>query len=408
MLFDCSLLDELPPIENPSFATHFDRFSDAKLLLLGDASHGTGDFYTARAAITKRFISEYGHKILAIEADPCDVMVLDRFVRLAPGEVDWDKAFPHANNWVWKNEEFRALISWISEWNRHLPLKERVAIFGLDCLKTASSMNELVGYLEGSNSPLVEQARRLRSGMLNFKDDPAAYAALAADPFRIEAAQLISELLSSFRHIEPKAVGPERELWFNALLCGVSVVNSERFERSEAKDFVTKWNVRDTHMFLVVHEILEKFGSDAKMIIWAHNNHVGHAAFSEIGYRRHQTSLGELLKNQFGDEACLIGFGTGQGSIFASRGRGHAPEAMSIGRPIPESWENLCHNVSFPRFLMDTTQRRSRPSEPRPGRTFGTFYRPDRECDECYLEADLFRQFDAWVWIDATSALNSV
>lgn len=406
MPFDSSRVEELPAVENPSFATHFARFSDAKLVLLGDASHGTGDFYTARAAITKRFIKEYGHKVLAIEADPCDVIVIDHFVRLAPGNMDWDAAFRHGQNWVWKNEEFRDLISWISEWNRNLPLKDRVAIFGLDCLKTASSMNKLVGYLEKSKSPLVEQARYLSSGLLNFKDDPAAYASLAADPFRTEAAQLIPELLSSFRMFEPDAEGLEREHWFNALLCGLSVANSEQFERAEANDFVSKWNARDTHMFLAVREILEKSNPDARMIIWAHNNHVGNAAFSEIGYRRHQISLGELLKNHFGDNTCLIGFGTGEGSIFASKGRGQSPEAMKIGRPVPGSWEDLCHNVPFPRFLVQSILLRSEFSDFRPGRTFGTFYHPDRERDECYLEADLFRQFDAWVWLDATSALR--
>jgi erythromycin esterase-like protein len=206
-------------------------------------------------------------------------------------------------------------------------------------------------------------------------------------------------------------MGEDCEEWLDAAANARLIKNAEQYYRVMYYGAAESWNLRDTHMFETLCQLLEAKGPEAKAIVWAHNSHIGNAAHTEMGWVREELNIGQLVKEKFGDEARLIGFGTHSGTVAAADEWDEPMEVMKVRPSLPDSYERMCHDSGLPRFLLDLRDGVNEAavealSEPRLERFIGVIYRPRTERWSHYSEAELPRQFDGWVWFDETRAVT--
>jgi protein-L-isoaspartate(D-aspartate) O-methyltransferase len=404
--------EPLPEIEDPSFAAHFDRFADARVVLLGEASHGTSEFYRARAAITRRLVEEHGFTIVAVEADWPDAATIDRYVRHRARREGEEAAFDRFPTWMWRNEEVDAFIRWLRRHNGCRPYEEMAGFYGLDLYNLGASIRAVLDFLAQADPEAARIARNRYGCLAPWSADPAAYgrSAVTAGYGRCEAGvvQMLKDLVA--RHMD--CLGEECDDWLDAAANARLIANAERYYRVMYYGAAESWNLRDAHMFETLCQLLEAKDPRAKAVVWAHNSHIGDARFTEMGEVREELNIGQLVKQRFGDEARLIGFGTHAGTVAAADDWDEAMEVMAVRPSLRDSYERLCHDSGVPRFLLDL-----RPGvlphdleealmEPRLERFIGVIYRPATERWSHYTHATLPRQFDAYVWFDETEAVR--
>ena len=399
--------EPLPEIEDPAFAALFDRYADARVILLGEASHGTSEFYRARASITRRLIEKHGFTIVALEADWPDAATLDRIVRHREPREGEERAFARFPTWMWRNREFDAFVRWLYGHNEQLEPEARAGLFGLDLYNLGASMQAVIDYLEESDPKLAAEARERYSCLAPFSRNPAAYGRLAMSAgyafCEDQVVAMLTDLLG--RKLE------DGEEWLDATGNARLVKNAEAYYRAMYEGRDESWNLRDTHMFETLCSLLDAHGPDAKAIVWAHNSHIGDARFTEMGMARGELNIGQLAKERFGDQAMLIGFGTHGGTVAAADDW-DAPMKIKAVRPsLPESYERLSHDSGVDRFLLDLREGENRGvaarlEEPMLERFIGVIYRPEAERWSHYSQAILPHQFDGWVWFDETEAVT--
>ena len=401
--------EALPALHEPAFGMLFDRFADQRIVLVGEASHGTSEFYRARAAITRHLIAHHNFTIVAVETDWPDAAVIDRYVRQRPQEAGVDRPFQRFPDWMWRNVEVLELLEWMRAHNRGQAAERQAGFYGLDLYNLRGSIAAVLGYLDQVD-PQAAKVARARYGCLTpWQQEPATYgrAVLSAGYRKCEAAVVAQcrELLRHRLHYSRTDSGGFLNAAQNARL----VAAAERYYRAMYYGGAEAWNLRDTHMFETLAHVLEARGGDAKAVVWAHNSHIGDARHTEMGIVREELNLGQLCRQRFAGQATLVGFGTHTGTVAASRDWGGAMEVMQVRPSHPDSYEHLCHEARMPRFLLDLRPKgalRQRLSEPRLERFIGVVYRPETELASHYAEASLSRQFDAFVWFDETCALT--
>lgn len=384
------------------FAALFDRFADRRVILLGEASHGTAEFYRARAAITRRLVSRHGFGIIACEADWPDMAVLDRRIRQRPGPVPAEPPFQRFPRWMWRNTEFAALVEWLRHENAGREPEDRAALYGLDLYSLGASIDAVLGYLD-RHDPEAARIARVRYGCLSpWADEPAHYGS-AVLRRRYDSCEEAAAL--QCREILQRGIDGDPDGYLDAAQNARLVSAAERYYRVMYQGGAASWNLRDRHMFETLEQILAARGPDARAVVWAHNSHIGDARATAMGRDRGELNLGQLCRERFGDKAALIGFGTGAGTVAAADDWGAEMEVMDIRPPLPGSWEALCRETGIPRFVAELAR-----AERLPGdlieRFIGVIYRPESERASHYMKADLPRQFDAWVWFDRSSALE--
>jgi protein-L-isoaspartate(D-aspartate) O-methyltransferase len=404
--------EPLPEIENPAFGAWFDRFRDARVVLLGEASHGTSQFYRARAAITRRLVEEHGFTIVAVEADWPDAAAIDRYVRHRAKREGEDAAFERFPTWMWRNEEVDAFIRWMRRHNKARPYEAMAGFYGLDLYNLGGSIRAVVDFLEQADPEAARTARRRYGCLEPWSDDPAAYGriALSEGYGRCEAGavQMLKELMER----RMNCMSEECDEWLDAAGNARLIADAERYYRVMYHGSAESWNLRDTHMFETLCQILDAKGPDAKAVVWAHNSHIGNARFTEMGEVREELNIGQLAKDRFGDKARLIGFGTHTGTVAAANDWDGPMEVMKVRPSLPDSHERMCHDSGVPRFLLDLREGLLGPeleealTTPRLERFIGVIYRPATERWSHYSEATLHRQFDAYVWFDETEAVT--
>ena len=409
MIYDAA--EPLPDIDDPAFAELFDRFADARVVLLGEASHGTSEFYRARAAITKRLVERHGFNIVALEADWPDAATLDRIVRHREPREGEEQAFARFPTWMWRNEEFDTFVRWLYGHNEGRDPEEMAGLFGLDLYNLSASMRAVIDYLGGVDPEAAREARERYSCLAPFSQNPAAYGRLAMSQgyafCEDHAVAMLGDLLS--RRLEyAKADGEE---WLDAAANARLVKNAEAYYRAMYEGAADSWNLRDTHMFETLCSLLDARGDKAKAVVWAHNSHIGDARFTEMGIARGELNIGQLAKEKFGDKARNIGFGTHKGTVAAADDWDSPMQVKSIRPSLPESYERLSHESGMTRFLLDLREGENRGvaarlEEPMLERFIGVIYRPETERWSHYSGCSLPQQFDAWVWFDETSAVT--
>ncbi|KAI0876951.1 hypothetical protein GGS24DRAFT_488272 [Hypoxylon argillaceum] len=455
---------ELPNINDSSFGSYFDQFGSSRLVLIGDASHGTSEFYRARAAITKRLISEHGFDTVCIEGDWPDARTVDHYTRLHPrrsasssspssssaSDVHAMRAFDHFPRWMWRNAETQEFVDWLREHNAALPMRRRASFNGLDLYSMGRSMRAVVDYLDRVDPTLAKAARRRYGRLEPWLDDPSEYglATLRSSSASCEASvvRMLQDLLSA--RLDLATHPSTTESYLDAEMNARVVADAEAYYRALYRGDRSSWNLRDTHMSAVLQRLLRQ-RRDAKAVVWAHNSHVGDARWSgpatatpttaaaarrSRNNNRREVNLGQLCREAFPreGEVSIIGCGTHAGTVAAASEWDGPMRVVSVTPSRADSWERALHDVGIGSFLLptaplllpppssvkhnnnDNEEGEEEEEEGQEGRGeqrllqrfIGVVYRPDTERQSHYVESVLPRQYDAFVWFDHTEALR--
>jgi erythromycin esterase-like protein len=404
--------EPLPDIDDPAFGEMFDRFADARVVLLGEASHGTSEFYRARSAISKRLIERHGFNIVAVEADWPDAATIDRQVRHRGRREGEEAAFERFPTWMWRNSEVDAFVGSLREHNHDKPYEEMAGFYGLDLYNLSSSMRAVIDFLEQQDPEAAKLARQRYGCLEPWAEDPARYGAIALSEGYARCEVGVLEMLSDLMKRRFDCLSEECDEWLDAAANARLVKNAEAYYRVMYHGSAESWNLRDTHMFETLCLLLDAKGPNSKAVVWAHNSHIGNAAFTGMGMSRDEINIGQLAKERFGDEARLIGFGTHTGTVAAADDWDEPMKVKQVRASLAGSHERMSHDSGLPRFLLDLRQRQADErllealAEPRLERFIGVIYRPETERWSHYSEAVLPGQFDAWVWFDETRAVT--
>jgi protein-L-isoaspartate(D-aspartate) O-methyltransferase len=408
----------LPSLGDPAFAEAFDRFADRRIVLLGEASHGTSEFYRARGAITQRLIERHGFDIVAVEADWPDAAAIDRHVRGLGKPDGLRPVFQRFPTWMWRNRDVEAFIGWLRSHNRSLRDGQgrrggrEVGFFGLDIYSLSDSIDAVLGYLERTD-PAAARAARERYGCLTpWQQDPSVYGrAVLSQRYRECESDVVATLTDLLaKRLSYAAKGDDR--FFDAVQNAQLVASAERYYRVMYYGGAESWNLRDRHMFDTLARLLEHRGPTSKAVVWAHNSHIGDARFTDMGRTRDELNLGQLCRERFGDQAATIGFGTHAGTVAAAHDWGEPMQVMEVRPSRSDSVERQFHDSRLGRgvLMIDDLrgELRDRLQAERLERFIGVVYRPETELQSHYAKVELTGQFDAYLWFDTTSAVEAL
>lgn len=395
-----------------------DLVGDARFVLIGESSHGTREFYAARAAITRRLIAEKGFDAVTAEADWPDAYRVDRYVR----GLGTDDSAAHAlgdferfPTWMWRNTVVRDFVSWLRLHNeaRRREGGTPAGFYGLDLYSMHRSMERVISYLETVDPAAAERARRRYSCFdRNSDNDGQAYGFSAAfgagGSCEAEVVRQLVELQrSAAAHLEVH----DGEARFDALRNAWTVRDAEAYYRAMFGARVPSWNLRDEHMADTLDALarhLDQPEKPSRIVVWAHNSHVGDARATEMAAEG-QLTLGQVVRERHGEETRIIGFTTGHGTVTAADAWNGAARFKRVRAPLPSSAEELLHDTGIPEFLV----RMDRPTEavdvlstPRLERAIGVVYQPATERQSHYFHTRLAQRYDAIVHIDETTALE--
>lgn len=394
-----------------------EMIGDARIVLLGEASHGTHDFYHERARITERLIVEKGFTVVAAEADWPDAYRVNRFVRAAGGGASANEAltgFTRFPGWMWRNAEVLAFVGWLREWNDGLTAgRAKAGFYGLDLYSMYASMEAVVRYLDEVDPAAARRARARYACFGRYGGDSQAYGYAAelgiTEGCRDEA---VAQLLELRRTAEEGAAGDGRvaeDELFHAEQNARLVANAEAYYRTMFAPAAEGWNLRDTHMADTLDALLEHFdrgGGRTKVVVWAHNSHLGDARATEPG-EEGELNVGQLVRERWGDDARSIGFSTYTGTVTAARDWDAPGERKRVRPALRGSWEAALHASGVGDFHLalrgnpDAELFRERRLE----RAIGVVYLPQSERVSHYFHARLADQFDAVIHIDTTRAV---
>jgi erythromycin esterase-like protein len=393
---------------------------DTRFVLLGEASHGTHEFYRERAQITKRLITEKGFTAVAVEADWPDAYRVNRYVRGAPDDAEAVEAlagFERFPTWMWRNADVLDFVGWLRAYNDTLPPGVAPAgFYGLDLYSLHASMQAVIAYLERIDSEAARRARARYACFEHFGPDTQAYGyatGLGLAPSCQDA--VVSQLIELHRHAAAYARLDGRvaaDEYFYAEQNARLAQDAEQYYRTMFGGRVSSWNLRDRHMAetlaaLVAHlDQYDQDGGRAKVVVWAHNSHVGDARATELGDAG-ELNVGQLVREWYGRDAVLVGFSTYSGTVTAAADWEAPSERKPVRPALPGSYEALFHSADLPRFLLLThTPALVGLWEPRLERAIGVVYRPETERASHYFYARLPDQFDALIHIDQTRAVE--
>lgn len=397
-------------IESADLGPLLDRIGNADIVLIGEASHGTSEFYRMRSRITAELISKKNFNFVAIEGDWPDAARIDHYVRhfdYPPSE--WT-AFARFPTWMWRNNEVREFIDWLRIDNAEMPIDERVAFHGLDLYSLYSSIRSILEYLDEVDPDAAALARQRYGCLTPWQTDPATYGRAAiAGSYRSCENDVVNMLIElSGKHRQYAEHDGERFL--DAVQNARLVANAERYYRIMYYGSRESWNLRDTYMFETLKLLRGFHQPKNKAIVWAHNSHIGNATATEMSMRG-EINIGHLCREEFGDRVYSIGFGTDSGTVAAASDWDGPMEIKKVVPSMRGSYEKLFHDVGLPGFFLGLRRAVSpflneELSKPRIERAIGVIYRPETELASHYFQAVLPQQFDEYVWIDETQAVQ--
>lgn len=393
---------------------------DPRLVLVGEASHGTHDFYAIRAAITRRLIRAHGFNAVVIEADWPDAYRVNRYVRGIDGDRDADAAlggFKRFPQWMWRNRDVVGFVEWLREHNLALRKGHRLCgFYGMDLYSLYTSIEEVLTYLDRVDPEAAKRARRRYGCFERHDDDPQAYGRAAGfdmtNDCREEALSQLVELQRAAAERAKRDGKCVEDESFYAEQNAVLIKNAEEYYRQMFVGRVDTWNPRDTHMIETIERLLahldKNCGSPTKAVVWAHNSHLGDGRHTEMG-RMGEVNVGSLSRERWGDRVFNIGFTTHHGTVAAATHWGDRVERKRVRDSLEGSYERLLHDVGLPRFgivMRDAPAAvREILSEERLERAIGVIYRPETERRSHYFDATLAKQFDAVIHVDHSRAL---
>jgi protein-L-isoaspartate(D-aspartate) O-methyltransferase len=397
-------------IDTADLGPLLERVGDARIVLLGEATHGTSEFYRMRERISRELIVKKGFRFIAIEGDWPDAARVDRYVRHVEYPASEWTAFARFPTWMWRNNEVRDFVNWLREHNAAAKPEKRAAFHGLDLYSLYVSIRSVLSYLDQVDPDAAKVARQRYGCLTPWQGDPATYGHAA--------------LTGSYRTCEPHVVRALKDLlekrvayaehdgerFFDAVQNARLVANAERYYRIMYYGSRASWNLRDEHMFTTLKNLLTFCGTTSKAIVWAHNSHVGDSAATEMASLG-EHNIGHLCRQEFGSSAYLVGFGTNSGTVAAASDWDGPMEIKKVQPALPKSYERLCHATRHAHFTLGLRNRADLTGaqglgKPQLERAIGVIYRPETERASHYFQAVLPRQFDEYIWFDDTRAVT--
>jgi erythromycin esterase-like protein len=387
---------------------------DARLVLIGEASHGTHDFYRVRAEITKRLLAEKSFGAVAIEGDWPDAWRVNRYVRGLADDPDASEAlagFRRFPTWMWRNADVLDFVGWLRAHNEGKG-EAAAGFYGLDLYSLHASMEAVLEYLGKVDPAAARRARERYACFDHFGEDVQAYGYTAGfgltEPCEKDVVAQLVELRRRAAEYAARDGWVAEDEYFQAEQNARLVRNAEQYYRAMFQGRVSSWNLRDTHMAdtldaLVAHHAHQ--GRSPKVVVWAHNSHVGDARATQMG-REGELNLGQLARERHPGEAFLIGFSTHTGTVTAATDWGAPAERKQVRPSLAGSYERLFHDTGLSRFLLLSPENIPTVQDPRLQRAIGVIYRPETERQSHYFEARVARQFDAVLHYDVTRAVE--
>ena len=401
----------LPYENNEDLTPILEAIGDAKIVLLGEASHGTSEFYTARAELSKRLIEEKGFTLIAVEGDWPSTQHINRYIKgykEGPENVQQAfKAFKRFPTWMWANEEIAEFVTWLKNYN---DLKEeKVGFYGIDVYSLWESLDEVINYLSRTNPQGTDLAfaKKAFSCFEPFNRHPETYAFSSVN-ISDACVDEVSKLLTSIRAHEDKYKDAE-ETDLNLKINAMVARNAEEYYRAMIRSDELSWNVRDEHMVEAINEIMDYHGKDAKIIIWEHNTHIGDASATDMEAAG-MVNVGQILRLQNRKENVFaIGFGTHRGTVIASNEWGLPYKEIEVPPARKESWEAALHNAgAYDKLLIFNEENRSIFNSWIGHRAIGVVYHPEFEAYGNYVPSKIGSRYDAFIYMDQTKALSPI
>ncbi|HEX9980954.1 MAG TPA: erythromycin esterase family protein [Flavobacterium sp.] len=388
-----------------------ERIGDARVVMLGEASHGTHEYYTWRAQISKRLIEEKGFSFIAVEGDWPDCYSINRYIKNYEPDTtearDVLQQFNRWPTWMWANWEIAALADWLKNYNRRDSV-QKAGFYGLDVYSLWESMQSILEYLEDNDPEAAKTAREAFSCFEPYREDEGQSYAIASRLVPELCEKEVVGLLEEIRRKMPD-YDDDPESAFNAEQNALVAVNAEKYYRAMVQGGGKSWNVRDTHMQETLERLLELHGPESKAIVWAHNTHIGDARATNMA-RSGMHNIGELARKKFGeDNVVLIGFGSYSGTVIAGGSWGAPMDIMPVPNATSGSWEALLHKTFDGNrlILMDGLKKEKLFSEMTIGhRAIGVVYNPNLELLGNYVPSVLAKRYDAFIYLERTSALH--
>jgi protein-L-isoaspartate(D-aspartate) O-methyltransferase len=402
--------EAIDDIDSGSVAALVERIGDARLVLLGEATHGTSEFYRMRARITRELIVHRGFQFVAVEADWPDAARIDDYVLGGARRSKLDfTPFRRFPTWMWRNEEVHDFVDWMRAYNADHP-EQKAGFHGLDLYSLFTSIAAVLSYLDEVDPAAARVARHRYGALTPWQRDPAAYGQ-AVLVGRYESSE--NEVVAMLREMLERRVDYARkdgERFFDAAQNARLVANAERYYRAMYYGSAASWNLRDTHMFETLESLFTFYGTGSKGIVWEHNSHVGNALATEMSARG-ELNVGQLCRSLLGDQAYIVGFGTDHGTVAAASNWDEPMERMRVLPAREGSYERVFHDAGVPAFALHLRNpgRRAVREElaaPLLERAIGVVYRPQTEMQSHYFYASLPVQFDEYVWFDSTRAVT--
>lgn len=393
--------------------TLLDSIKQSKVVMLGEASHGTHEYYTWRARISKRLIEEHGFNFIAVEGDWPDCYRINRYIKnypdTAPDAEAVLRSFNRWPSWMWANWEIAAFAEWLYHHNLHKPPKNKAGFYGLDVYSLWESLDAIMEYLQQEDPEAAEIARRSLHCFEPYRseEDGQQYARATT---RIVPASCEDEVLRLLQEISSRAprYDQDAEAAFNAEQNALIAVNAEKYYRVMMHPGPDSWNVRDHHMIKTLDRLLTHHGPDAKAIVWEHNTHIGDARATDMA-RGGMVNTGQLARERYGrDQVSLVGFGSYKGSVIAGDHWGAPMENMNMPPAREGSWEQLLHGFStHDRYYLSKDLKKSQQlNQSIPHRAIGVVYHPERERYGNYVPSIIPERYDAFIYLDKTRALH--
>jgi len=383
------------------------RIGNSRIVMLGEASHGTHEYYTWRSAITKRLIGEKGFNLVAVEGDWPDCYRVNRYIRGYDEQekeaAEVLKTFNRWPTWMWGNWEVASLISWLKDSNSKKSPDKRTGFYGLDVYSLWESMETLISYLENNDPPAARIAEKAMQCFERTGRDEKAYAINSlSDPCRQEVTNLLREIREkapSYDH-DPEAA-------LNTAQNAYIISEAEKYYASMVSFNDQSWNIRDTHMMETLNRIMEFHGPDSKVIIWEHNTHIGDARYTDMK-QTGTLNTGQLAREQYGEEdVVLVGMGSYEGKVTAGSNWGTPEQEMDLPKATEGSWEAELHNESPDDRLIIFSRNGNEKEQLFPHRAIGVVYHPQFE-QRNYVPTVINRRYDAFIYLDRTKALHSL
>ena len=396
-----------------------DLIGEARFLLLGEASHGTHEFYRERAQITKRLIKEKGFMAVVVEADWPDAYRVNRFVcgKSEDAEaVDALGGFKRFPAWMWRNADVLDFVGWLRAHNDASQDYEKVSFYGLDLYSLHSSIEAVLAYLNKVDPASARRARRRYACFDHFGKDTQTYGLATGLGMSKSCEDEVVNELTEFRLREAQYLQRDGRVaadeFFFAEQNARLIKNAEEYYRTMFRGQVSSWNLRDQHMFETLEALALHFNEQhvpAKIVVWAHNSHLGDARATEMSGRG-EFNVGQLVRQQHARDAVLVGFTTHNGTVTAASEWDAPAERKQVRPALEGSFEAVFHEVPYPRFFLDLRHDQSEAAfnlrAPRPERAIGVIYKPETERLSHYFDARLADQFDAILHFDQTRAVE--